>query len=329
MKKRILTMFAAYFCLTACFCSFGAAQAMENAGEAKPLAVIATAFPGYDFAREITGTDAGVRLLLPPGGESHSYEPTPQDIIAIQNADLLLTVGGESEHWLKAVLASMGDHAPRVFAMLDHVTALAEEQSLSMQAEEAHAHEGHTHEDGVCHHPEAMDEHVWTSPKNARLIVQGLTELLAEIQPAQESAYRANAGAYLAELDALDATLEETVQSGLRRKIIFGDRFPFRYFAHDYGLAYDAAFPGCSEDSEPSAQTVVSLIREISRENIPVVFYIEFSSRKTADILVEETRAKPLLMHSCHNVSAEELTNGTTYLSLMWANVAALKEALN
>ena len=117
--------------------------------------------------------------------------------------------------------------------------------------------------------------------------------------------------------------------NGKRDLIVFGDRFPFRYFAHDYHLRYDAAFPGCSEDSEPSVRTVISLVDTIRAEQIPVIFYIEFSSRKTADVLAEETGAKELLFHSCHNVSAEELDAGATYLSLMWNNVAALKEALD
>ena len=111
--------------------------------------------------------------------------------------------------------------------------------------------------------------------------------------------------------------------------MIFGDRFPFRYFAAAYGLRYDAAFPGCSEDSEPSVRTVISLVDTVREQEIPVIFYIEFSSRRTADILAEETGAKPLLFHSCHNVSAEEIAAGASYLTLMRQNVQTLKEALN
>ena len=102
-----------------------------------------------------------------------------------------------------------------------------------------------------------------------------------------------------------------------------------RYFASEYGLRYDAAFPGCSEDSEPSVRTVISLIDTVRAQQIPVICYIEFSSRRTADILAEETGAKPMLFHSCHNVSAEEIEAGATYLNLMWNNVKVLKEALN
>lgn len=301
-------------------CAISDDAGVETAsGEDKPV-IVATVFPAYDFARVLTKGEAQVRLLLPPGSESHSYEPTPQDIIAIQNADLFLTVGGESEHWIKSILDSMGEAAPRTLTLMDCVTGLEEEQSQSMQIE-AQKEEG----EGS---PE-LDEHVWTSPKNAQRIVKRLAAVLSEISPSQAAAYDTTALEYLAQLNELDLAFQETILHAVRRKIIFGDRFPFRYLTHEYGLDYDAAFPGCSEDSEPSARTLVSLIREIKSEQIPVVFYVEFSSRKTADILAEETGAKPILMHSCHNVSAEELTSGATYLSLMWGNVAALREALN
>ncbi len=306
----------AFLCCAALLCPPCAAPALASE---ETLSVVCTIFPAYDFARQLAGDTAQVRLLLPPGSESHSYEPSPRDIIDIQEADLFLYAGGESDNWVDGILASMGDDAPRAFRLMDCVTLLAEETSASMEAEERD------------HGEEAaeMDEHVWTSPKNAMLIVAQLCDTLCEIAPQNAQVYEEALSAYLTELEALDAAFEETVANGKRDLIVFGDRFPFRYFAHDYHLRYDAAFPGCSEDSEPSVRTVISLVETVRAEEVPVIFYIEFSSRKTADVLAEETGAKELLFHSCHNVSAEELEDGATYLSLMWNNVAALKEALN
>ena len=306
----------AFLCCAALLCPPCAAPALASE---ETLSVVCTIFPAYDFTRQLAGDTAQVRLLLPPGSESHSYEPSPRDIIDIQEADLFLYAGGESDHWVDEILSSMGDAAPRTFRLTDCVTLLAEETSASMEAEERD------------HGEEAaeMDEHVWTSPKNAMLIVAQLCDTLCEIAPQNAQVYEEALSAYLTELEALDAAFEETVANGKRDLIVFGDRFPFRYFAHDYHLRYDAAFPGCSEDSEPSVRTVISLVETVRAEEVPVIFYIEFSSRKTADVLAEETGAKELLFHSCHNVSAEELEGGATYLSLMWNNVAALKEALS
>ena len=159
-------------------------------------------------------------------------------------------------------------------------------------------------------------------------IVTALKDTLCTLDPAREAVYNASYEAYHASLAELDAAFETIVSNGKRNLLIFGDRFPLRYFADAYQLDYDAAFPGCSEDSEPSVRTVISLVDTVREQNIPVVFYIEFSSRRTADILAEETGAKPLLFHSCHNVSREEIDSGATYLSLMWQNTEALKEAL-
>ena len=313
--KSIRRLFM-FLCCATLLCAACAPSAL--ASEAS-LSIVCTIFPAYDFARQLAGDTAQVRLLLPPGSESHSYEPSPRDIIDIQQADLFLYAGGESDHWVEEILASMGDNAPRTFRLTDCVTLLAEETSASME-QEAHEHGQEEAE---------MDEHVWTSPKNAMLIVQQLCATLCDIAPQNTQAYEGALSTYLAGLKELDAAFEETVANGKRDLIVFGDRFPFRYFAHDYHLRYDAAFPGCSEDSEPSVRTVISLVDTIRAEQIPVIFYIEFSSRKTADVLAEETGAKELLFHSCHNVSAEELDAGATYLSLMWNNVAALKEALD
>jgi zinc transport system substrate-binding protein len=332
MKKRLISLSGALALLIGLGIFLGAglpkpnaaqAQAQESA-DGKPLRVIATLFPGYDFARTLLGEKGDVTLLLPPGAESHTFEPTPQDILEITRADLFVYAGGESEHWIKEMLSSLGADAPQTFSMMDYVALEAEEYTESMQKEqggEDHAHE----EEGL-----SLDEHVWTSPKNAIQLVKSLSQVLQGKLPLEgdRKAVAENEETYLAQLEDLDAAFEAVAAQGTKRTLVFGDRFPFRYLVDAYHLSYDAAFPGCSEDSEPSAQTLASLIGRIKAESIPVVFYIEFSSRKTAEILAEETGAKPLLLHSCHNVSREEMDAGATYLSLMGGNVAALKEAL-
>ena len=316
MIRRI----AALFCAIALLFSLSPVRA-ESSEEPARLRLVAAVFPAYDFTRVIAGDAAEVTLLLPPGADAHSYEPTPQDMIAIQNADLFLYTGGESDTWLERVLASLGDDAPETFAMADCVTLLEEEHSQSMAPEHEHDHD----EDGL----EEMDEHVWSSRNVVQLIVRARRETLCALSPENAERFTQNEVAYQQKLQALDERFETIVAEGKRDLIVFGDRFPFRYFAAAYGLRYDAAFPGCSEDSEPSVKTIVSLIRAIREEQIPVVFYIEFSSRKTADILAEETGAKELLFHSCHTVSQQEMDEGASYLTLMNRNADALKEALD
>ncbi|MDR1599726.1 MAG: zinc ABC transporter substrate-binding protein [Oscillospiraceae bacterium] len=173
-----------------------------------------------------------------------------------------------------------------------------------------------------------LDEHVWTSPKNAKLIVARFAEELSALDPDNAGTYRANAAAYLAQLDELDAAFRGVVDGASRKTIVFGDRFPFRYFADAYGLTYFAAFSGCSTETEASAATIKFLIDKVNEEKIPVVFSIELSSGKIADTICEATGAVKLELHSAHNVTKDDFENGVTYLDVMWNNVETLREAL-
>lgn len=121
----------------------------------------------------------------------------------------------------------------------------------------------------------------------------------------------------------------KVVDSAKRKTILFGDRFPFRYFADEYGLSYYAAFTGCSTESEASAATVAFLTDKVKEEQIPVVFTIELSNGKIADSICEATGAKKMTLYSCHNVTKEQMENGATYLSMMMENVDSLRAALN
>ena len=322
MKKSLRLLFIIYLILSLCAC--GEAPA-ESGGEG--LNIVCTVFPAYDFAREIAGEKANVVLLVPPGSEAHSFEPTPQDIIRIENCDLLLCNGGESEAWLEEILEGR-ENDILTLTMMDCVETLEEENKEGMQATE-HSHEEHNeHEHEEHGHEEEYDEHVWTSPVNAELIVSALCERLCEIDPENSSFYRANWKYYVAELQELDTAFRKTVENGKFDTLIFADRFPVRYFVEEYGLDYYAAFPGCADDTEPSARTVAFLIDKVREEGIPAVMFIEFSNEKMADVICEDTGCEKLLFHSCHSVSAEQLKNGVSYLELMWANVESLKEAL-
>ena len=172
------------------------------------------------------------------------------------------------------------------------------------------------------------DEHVWTSPRNAAAICRRICAELCAIDPEGAEDYRANCERYCAELDALDAAFRETVAQGKLRTLVFADRFPVRYFVEEYGLDYFAAFPGCADDTEPSARTVAFLIDRVREQEIPAVLYIEYSNQKMADVICEDTHCRKALFHSCHTVSAADLAKGASYLKLMWDNVESVKEAL-
>jgi len=279
------------------------------------LTVTTTNFPPFDFVRRIAGDKVNINLLLPPGAESHSFEPSPRDIITVQNSGIFIHVGGESDIWVDKILESMDTSKMKILSMMDAVDVVEEEIVEGMEEEE---------EEGEI----AYDEHVWTSPQNAILIVKAINTALCEADPANADFYRKNTAAYIEELAQLDAAFKGAVAGAKRKTIIFADRFPFRYFADAYDLKYFAAFPGCSTETEPSAATVAFLIDKVKLEKIPVVFHIELSNERMADTICGETGAKKLLLHACHNISKKDFDAGLGYLDLMRPNVENLREAL-
>lgn len=281
------------------------------------IKVVATIFPQYDFVRQIAGDKVDLKMLLKPGEESHSYEPTPKDIIAIQNCDLFIYVGGENDAWVEDILESVGTGKMETLRLVDCVSTVEEEHIEGMKEERSEEDEG------------AYDEHVWTSPGNAVKIVDRIAELLCQADSTNAAAYRASAEAYGEKLELLDREFMKAVENSPGDTILFGDRFPFRYFADAYGLKYYAAFPGCASDTEPSAATMAYLINKVKEEKIPVVLKMELSSDNIAKAIAEAAGADVKVFYSCHNITAEQFEAGETYLSMMETNLETLKEALS
>ena len=304
--------------LTAC----GGNNAPEKDGR---LHIMAANFPAYDLARAACGDLAEVRLLLPPGAESHSYEPTPRNILDVQSCDLFLYTGGESDTWVDTILESL-DEPVETLKLMDCVELLEE----TVEGMTAH---GHDHEDHDSHEHELgevleADEHVWTSPVNAGRIAAAIADRAAELDSANAAAYTANAAAYQAKIDDLDSRFRAFFAGIDDPVMVFGDRFPLRYFAEEYGVRCLAAFPGCSTQTEPSAATVAYLIEEIQEEHLSTVYYIEFSNHLVADSIAEAAGVDTALFHSCHNVSQQQLDEGVTYLSLMEENLETLQRSM-
>ena len=307
----------------------GVSEEVQDDGR---ISVVTTIFPQYDFVRQIAGENVELKMLLKPGEETHSYEPTPQDIIAIQNSDIFIYVGGENNAWVEDILESMPEADMRTLKHMDCVDTVEEEHVEGMQEQPGHSHEeeeSHEDETEEEHSVHEIDEHVWTSPVNASAIVDKIKELLVQADPENRQIYEENAEAYEAELAELDAEFRDVVDNAGRRLVVFGDRFPFRYFADEYGLDYYAAFPGCASDTEPSAATMAFLINKVKEEEIPAVLKMELSNENIANAIAEATGTEVRTFYSCHNLTAEEFEDGETYLSMMQKNVETLKEVLN
>ncbi len=313
-------------------------QSGENGRSEARISVVTTIFPPYDVVREIAGDRVELKMLLKPGEESHSYEPTPQDIIAIQESDVFIYTGGENDVWVEDILSSMPEGGRLTLRMIDCVDTVEEEHVEGMKESPGHDHDDHEEDDADpdggeagedTHSVHEIDEHVWTSPVNAALIVERIKEILIQADPSGEAVYEENAAAYEEELAKLDQEFRDVADHARRKLLIFGDRFPFRYFADEYGLDYYAAFPGCAGDTEPSAATMAFLIDKVKEEKVPAVLKMELSNDDIANAIAEATGTEVKVFYSCHNLSAEDFESGETYLSMMQKNVETLKEVLN
>ena len=317
--KRIASFFLALalaFSLTAC------TVPVEKADDGK-IQIVATLFPYYDFARAIVGDRADVTLLLSPGREAHSFEPTPLDAVTISESDVFLYNGGEGEQWVDEILGSAGENIPTVLRMMDYAQTLEEEP---VDGDSHDDHDGHDHD----HDSDDIeyDEHIWTSPVEAGKLCRAICDALCAADPAHAADFQANLAAYLQELSDLDADFRQVCREKKRDLLVFGDRFPLLYFCREYGLNYRAAFHGCSSDTEPSLYTLKFLIDKVRQEQIPVVYALELSSQKVAEAIAETTGAKVVTFYSCQTVSQSDWAAGEGYLSLMRRNVAALREGI-
>jgi zinc transport system substrate-binding protein len=321
--------------------------------ETDKKSIVCTTYAQYNWLQEIIGENNStfeLTLLIKDGADLHSYQPTIQDLAKVSSADLFVYVGGESEQWVSDALKEAKNKNMLVVDMMDvlkerikeeeHVEGMKEERGHDHDEDDAE-HEEHEveHEEDEADHEEhgqeethsvhEIDEHVWTSPLNAVKIVEQIKEELCEIDSENASDYEENAEAYVAQLKELDQEFQDVVDHSKRKLMIFGDRFPFRYFAEAYGLDYYAAFSGCASDTEPSAATMAFLINKVQDENIKTVLKMELSNENIAKAIAEATNADVKEFYSCHNLTAEQFADGETYLSLMEKNVETLREVLN
>ena len=308
--------------------------------ESKKISVVSSIFPIYDWVREIVGSDAEhveITLLLDNGVDLHSYQPTAQDILKISTADLFIYVGGESDEWVEDVLKSAMNPGLKAISLVDamgdeiKMEEIVEGMEHEHDHDEEESHEDHD-EDHDHEHEEEADEHVWLSLRCARQLTAVVADTLSGIDPAFEDHYRANASVYMEKLADLDGQYTETVNNSKFRTILFGDRFPFRYLADDYGLNYYAAFSGCSAESEASFATILFLTQKVDELGLPAVLTIEHPRTRIAETVVQNTAAKDqkiLVLDSMQGTTASDIQAGMTYLSVMESNLEVLKEALN
>lgn len=293
--------------------------------------IMTTLFPYYDFAKAVVGENEDIRveLLVSPGQDDHSFEPTPKDIVAINKADLFIYNGGSIENWVEETIDSLDNNHQYRMRMMDFIDR-DELESINFaqekETEQLFAVEEHHHEEEHGH--SEIDEHIWTSPVYAQILVKSICDELCSLLPGYSDEFIKNSENYINQIREIDVQFRNIVSKSENKEMIFADKFPLKYFANEYGLKYYAAFPGCSGDTEPGAKTVAFLIDKVKAGKVNGIFYLELSSTAMADVICEDTDVLKYQFNSCHNITMKQFREGVSYIDLMKENVKVLDKAL-
>ena len=323
MKRRMAAALAA-LCLILSGCGTGSASQDK-------LRIVATIMPEYDWVMNVLGENPGnaeVTLLLESGADLHSYQPSAADIMKIADCDVFICVGGESDKWTEDALKESRNPELAVIRLLETDGAGVKEEEIPEGAEEEHDHDHEEEHHDEYEHEEEYDEHIWLSLRSAQVLVQKISDVIAEKDPDHAEVYKANTAAYLKQLAALDQEYQETVSNAKFQSLLFGDRYPFRYMADDYGLTCYAAFSGCSAETEASFETVLFLAGKLDELGLNHVMTIEGSDGRIAKTIIENSSDKSRDILTLNSMQGS-MEKKTSYLDVMNDNLNVLKEALN
>jgi len=277
--------------------------------DAGKIKITTTLFPLYDMAKSIGGDKAHVSLLVPPGIEPHTFEPTPSDIIKINEADCFIYTGRFMEPWAEDIIKGVVN---KTLIVVDASKGTRMIPAVSSDKDEPSG---------------ALDPHMWLDFDNAKIMAKNIAEALAAKDPAAQTFFNQNADAYNTKLAELDAAFRKTLSTCKSREIVYGGHYAFGYLARRYGLRYLAA-QGVSPDAEPTARDLVRLIEQIKKNNIHYVFYEELTSPKIAETIARETDAKILLLNAAHNVTKDQFERGVSFFEILNTDLEQLKIGL-
>lgn len=310
--KKIIGCLTLIIALALSVFSFSACS-QENEGR---ISVVTVNFPCYDLARAVNGGTDGLTMLIKPGGEVHSYDPTPRDISKISKCDIFIYIGGENDAWVERILGEKKNENRIVIRLMDSVTLL-EETDDGIAGSESHDNDNEIEN----------DEHIWTSPVNYLKMLTVVSDAFVSADAEFSDTYAQNTQDYRKKIEKLDVDFT-SLFDGFSGKVVVADRFPFLYLFKEYSVSYMAAASGCDTSGDIPAKTLSSLINFVKENKIKCVYYIEFSSQSVANIIAESASCQTALLHSCHNVTADDFNAGKTYVDIMTANIDSLKKAV-
>ncbi|MDR0738956.1 MAG: zinc ABC transporter substrate-binding protein [Oscillospiraceae bacterium] len=327
-KKQKINNFGVGFLFILCFCAFSLllSSCVSNFGfekinneQEQKIRIIATLFPQYDFAKKIFKDKAQVTLLLPPGTESHSFDPSPSDIKKVYSCDFFIYTGKHMEPWSEKIVSSLKNTKTKSIDVSKGIEFRKNCKECNQN------NKAHSHSHAECHN---YDPHIWLDPTLAVKIVDNILEKAIENKPQYESFFIENAEELKKELASIDEEFESLFCKAKEKKIVFVGRFAHYYFVNRYQIEYKSAFKGCFAGAEPSSKKLLKIINYVKENKLSCIYYEELNEPKIAKYISEQTGAELLRFSTCHNLTKEEFENEITYLDIMKQNMQNLKKGL-
>ncbi|MDR0271279.1 metal ABC transporter substrate-binding protein [Paenibacillus sp.] len=323
------------------------------------LQIEASFYPMYEFASQVAGDLADIHLLIPASVEPHDWEPTPQDIGKIEQADILVYNGGGLEGWVEQVLASSTSSKLSAVEASKGLELMEGTEDHEHEGEEAHDHhdeisankDEHDHHDEVSankdehdHRDEAgtnqdagaqqddhdhggLDPHVWLSPKLAIQEVRNIEAALIAKAPEHKDEFTKNADAYVAKLEQLDDDYRKALEN-TKRKDFITQHTAFGYLAKTYGLT-QVPIAGLSPEQEPSALAMTEVVKFAKEHQVKTIFFETLVSSQVAETIAKEIGAKTDVLNPLEGLTEEDQANHLDYIAVMRKNLEVLKAALN
>lgn len=257
--------------------------------------VVVSGYVPYTLVHQLSSGQVAAEMLLPPGAEPHSFEPTPGSLVTVHNAPAFIYISNQLEPWVRDVLGAAGKNTRIVELAADF--------------------------------PSTDDPHVWMDFGAVVDMARKVTNVLAEMDPSHAAQYRENLTRFEQEISVLDRDFADTLATCQNREIVHIGHLAFGALAKRYNLSL-TALAGTSHEGEHSVRKLADLVEHIRAKQVPALFTEEAVSPRLAQAVAAETGADILPLYTIEHVTKEDFNNSVTYAQLMRRNWESLQQGL-
>jgi zinc transport system substrate-binding protein len=310
--KRLLILFLSILCFIG-----GGSCFFSESKRATTIKIMASIFPLKEFSQAVVGNRGEVDLLLPPGAEIHAWQPKPSDLVKLSNADVFVYIGAKLEPWADDIIRSVKNPDLHVIEASLNLPLIGHEVEG----------ENHSHDSAGGDKQDAGDPHIWLDFANDKKIIDRITEVLVQIEPASRTVFLENAGVYKQKLDSLDDKYWKGLEQCDQKTIVLGGHAAFGYLARRYHLSQISLY-GLNPDSEPTPRQLIHVVDFVREKDISAIFFEINISSQLARVIAKETGARVLVLNPGASLPKEQDHTRITFLSMMEKNLENLKNGL-